>query len=51
MLQKWKAERELKKKLQQREQGKKPMFRVMHIEPGTVPFSKPPPQVFPLLSF
>ncbi|KAI0224195.1 hypothetical protein LSAT2_024799 [Lamellibrachia satsuma] len=44
MLQKWKAERELKKKLQQREQGKKPMFRVTHIEPGTVPFSKPPPQ-------
>jgi len=51
MLQKWKAERELKKKLQQREQGKKPMFRVTHVVPETVPFDKPLPKVISLPDF
>ena len=51
MLQKWKAERELKKKLQQREQGKKPQFLVTHVVQETVPFDKPLPKVISLPGF
>ena len=51
MLQKWKAERELQKKLQQREQGKKPQFLVTRVATETVPFDKPLPKVISLPGF
>lgn len=39
MLDKWKREKELKKKLEAQEKAKKKPFKVCHLEPSSMPFS------------